>query len=491
MRDYLLIYINGRRHEIRGDQAFMSLSDYLRYDQGLVGTKVVCSEGDCGACTILRGTFRAGAEALHYESINSCIAFMHLMDCSHIITIEGLSGEKELNPVQQSMVDHHGAQCGFCTPGFICAMTDFVNHRVCQSTSAGLDEYLDERQLRNALTGNLCRCTGYGPIIEAGTHVNLKTFRPLQKQYDCPEMHQELRSHQNSGIHLETPDRVFYAPTTLSEAVAFHAERPEAKIFSSATDMGVLINKDKVDPLVITNLSRVAEAHEIEVHAHEIVVGARVTLTQLENACRNSIPEFSRLMRIFASPQIKNKGTLVGNIANASPIADTIPFLFVAEAELELLSPEGARRVNINDFYLGYKQLDLRADELISRVFIPIPNPSDILKLYKVSNRKDLDISTFTAAIRLQVVAGKVQTARIAFGGVGPTVLRLPQTEALLQGQEMDESLFVRAGKLARTEVTPISDVRASAAYRSQLAENILPKFYYEIQEHLLQTAEV
>lgn len=483
MRDYLLVYINGQRHEIRGAQAFMSLSDYLRYEQGLTGTKVVCAEGDCGACTILRGVMRGEATELHYEAINSCITFMHLMDCSHVITVEGLKTETELNPIQAAMVEHHGAQCGFCTPGFVCAMTDYVNHRVCQSDSAGEERFLDARQWRNALTGNLCRCTGYKPILEAGEHIDLAQFTPLTQRYGSPEMHADLRAHQQEGVQIETAERVFYAPNTLAEATAFHAQRPEAKIFSSATDMGVLINKDKTDPVVITNLSRVAEAHEISQQGDWIVVGARATLTQLENFCRDRIPEFARLMRIFASPQIKNKGTLVGNIANASPIADTLPFLFVAEAELELLSPRGSRRVNINEFYKGYKQLDLAADELIGRVHIPIPGVGELLRLYKVSNRKDLDISTFTAAIRLQMDGAQIARARIAYGGVGPTILRLPQTEALLQGEPLSAELFVQAGQMARTEVTPISDVRASAAYRLQLAENILQKFYFELEE--------
>ena len=189
-------------------------------------------------------------------------------------------------------------------------------------------------------------------------------------------------------------------------------------------------------------------------------------------------------MRIFASPQIKNKGTLVGNIANASPIADTLPFLFVAEAELELTSAQGQRRVNINQFYKGYKQLDLEPHELISHVLIPIPDRADLIRLYKVSNRKDLDISTFTAAIRLALDGERqIQRARLAFGGVGPVVLRLPQTEAFLQGKTLSEATFLEAGKLAQQEIAPISDVRASADYRLEVAKNILAKFYYEFEE--------
>ncbi|PKL76296.1 MAG: xanthine dehydrogenase, partial [Candidatus Melainabacteria bacterium HGW-Melainabacteria-1] len=234
---------------------------------------------------------------------------------------------------------------------------------------------------------------------------------------------------------------------------------------------------------------RVPEAHELSEQDGQIVVGARVSLSQLEHFCRERIPEFSRLMRIFASPQIKNKGTLVGNIANASPIADTLPFLYVADAEVELLSLRGTRRVNINQFYTGYKQLDMAPDELISRVVIPVPGQSELLRLYKVSNRKDLDISTFTAAIRLKLTGQRIAAACIAYGGVGPTVMRLPQTEAFLQGQALEAGVFARAGEIARSEIKPISDVRASADYRLQLAENILLKFYAELGETVSEPA--
>ncbi len=488
MRDYVLVYINGKRYEIRGEQAFMSLSDYLRYVRSLTGTKVVCAEGDCGACTVLRGVSYSEQvpESLYYESINSCITFMHLMDCTHLVTVEGLSDNGSLNAIQSAMVEHHGAQCGFCTPGIVCAMTEFVNHQVCQRSEAP-PEKLSGEQVRNALTGNLCRCTGYAPILSAGTDIDLNAFVSLQHRYETPDMLADLFAHQQQGIEIKTPDRVFYAPTSFAEAAAFKGSEPESKIFSSATDMGVLINKERANPLKITNLSRVADAHAITEEAGQIQLGARVSLSQLENFCRSRIPEFARLMHIFASPQIKNKGTLVGNIANASPIADTLPFLFVVGAELELTSASGQRRVNINNFYTGYKQLDLKDDEIISRVFIPIPPREDILRLYKVSNRKDLDISTFTAAVRLRtkVVDGvqQIEKATLAFGGVGPVILRLPDTESFLQGKPLTEKTFEEAGQRAQAEITPISDVRASAHYRLEVAKNILRKFYFEWEE--------
>jgi len=479
MRDYILLYLNGKRHKIRGEQAFMTLAEYLRYERGLTGTKIVCAEGDCGACSVLRGETLPDQSELRYSTINACITFVHLMDCTHVITVEGLKEDDALSPVQTAMVENYGAQCGFCTPGFICAMTDLVNHQAYQNPKG--QQYLDEKQVRNALTGNLCRCTGYAPIIEAGKKVDLTQFTPLQKRYDTPEMVAELKQHRQIGVNIQADHLQFYAPTLLEEAIRFKQER-EARIFSSATDMGVLINKERSNPTVICSLNLTPGAHALSEEEGVIQVGPRVTLNELEHFLRDRIPEFSRLLKIFASPQIKNKGTLVGNIANASPIADTLPFLMVADAEVELMGLQGARRVNINRFYTGYKQLDMRQDELISKVLIPVPAAQDIIRLYKVSNRKDLDISTLTAAFRLKVNAGQIEQVAIAYGGVAATVVRLPKTEAFLMGKPLNQEVCQQAGVLACTEISPISDVRASAEYRLQVAENLFLKFYHEMQ---------
>lgn len=478
MRDYILFYLNGKRHEVRGEQAFMSLADFLRYERGLTGTKIVCAEGDCGACSVLRGEVLPEQDELRYSTINACITFVHLMDGTHVVTVEGLQNEQALSPVQQAMVENYGAQCGFCTPGFVCAMTDLVNHNAYQNPKG--QTHLDEKQIRNGLTGNLCRCTGYTPIIEAGKAVDLAQFTPLQKRYNSPEMMAELRRHRSLPIRIQAGNKDFYAPLSYAEAVTFKKAQ-DAQIFASATDLGVQINKERSNPTVICSLNLVPEAHALSESGGVISVGARVTLNELEHFMRGHIPEFARLLKIFASPQIKNKGTLVGNVANASPIADTLPFLFVADAEVELTGPNGCRRVNINRFYTGYKQLDMRSEELISRILIPIPDPADSLRLFKVSNRKDLDISTFTAGFRLRLENDLISQIAIAYGGVAATVLRLPKTEAFLQGKPFNLETFQTAGAIARSEISPISDVRASAAYRLKLAENILLKLYHAL----------
>jgi len=281
---------------------------------------------------------------------------------------------------------------------------------------------------------------------------------------------------------LDTRDSVridnFFAPATLDEAIAFKKER-NATIVQGGTDVGVWINKRNYRAPAMLSLAKIASLKELREEDGAIVAGANVTLSQLESFVRERIPELYKILSIFGSPQIKNAGTLVGNIANGSPIGDTLPYLMVAGAMLEIASVDGTRLVDINHFYKGYKQFDLAPHEIIVRVHIPIVR--DTLKLYKVSRRRDLDISAFTAAIRLSTTDGHINTAAIAYGGVAPTVLRLKNTESFLAGKPINIDTFEAAARIARDEIAPISDVRGSRDYRLQLAENILCKFYYEI----------
>jgi xanthine dehydrogenase small subunit len=447
MRDHILFLVNGREHRVAGAAAFTTLANYLRYDAAATGTKIVCEEGDCGACTVL---IRRGDG--DFLPINSCILSLIQLDCASIVTVEGLG----MNAVQESMVANHGAQCGYCTPGFVVAMSALFETR----------DRVDEKQVRDGLTGNLCRCTGYEPIIKAA----LSAAPPPKK----------LRDVYPQTIDDQEPVRVenFFAPTTLADAAVFKRDNPGCTIVQGATDVGVWINKRAFTAPAMLSLAKIRELHELRDDGDAIVVGANVTLAAFEAFIKDRIPELAGILNIFGSPQIKNAGTLIGNIANGSPIGDTLPYLFVAGAELELAGTNGTRTVAIADYYLGYKKFDLRADEIIARVRVPVV--ADTLKLYKVSRRKDLDISAFTAAIRLRTSDGHINSATIAYGGVAPTVVRLPRTESFLAGKPIALGTFEEAGRIARGEVAPISDVRGSAEYRAQLAENILPKFYYD-----------
>ena len=456
MRDYILLNINGREHRIEGDVAFETLANYLRQDVAATGTKIVCEEGDCGACTVLT---RRSADA-DYRPVNSCILNLAQLDGSSIVTVEGLrvsapTREPVLHPVQTAMVNCHGAQCGYCTPGFVVAMAGMFE--VC--------DRVNEKQVRDGLTGNLCRCTGYEPIIKAALAVDGSASEKMRDRYpEIPDAHDSVTVGN------------FCAPATLDEAIAFKRDHPGCTIVQGGTDVGVWVNKRNYAAPAMLSLAKIASLNELREEDDAIVVGANTSLADFETFIADRIPELAKILAIFGSPQIKNAGTLIGNIANGSPIGDTLPYLFVAGAELELNG--GSRTVPIDRFYLGYRKFDLQPDEIITRVRIGIVR--DTLKLYKVSRRKDLDISAFTAAIRLAMTGDRIERAAIAYGGVAPTVIRLPRTEAFLAGKSATLDTFEHAGRIVRDEIKPIGDVRGSADYRLQLAENIMAKFWYE-----------
>ncbi len=467
MRDFVLVHINGVPHSIGGAPAFQTLSRFLRYDQRATGTKIVCEEGDCGACTVLVG--RREGDRLHYRPINSCIHFLFQLDGAHVVTVEGLAGGGELTPVQEAMVRCHGAQCGYCTPGFVMAL-------------AGMFEegYNDARA---ALTGNLCRCTGYESIIRAAECV---TEQPTVDAIHPPgPILEAIRSVEHEAVRIDSLDGSvfkgrFFRPTRLDDAIAFKAENPKAVIVQGATDFGVWRNKRGFEPSAVLSLDGVDGLGEVTFDDGMLVVGGCASLAQLESAVRGRVPELARIMDRFGSPQIKNAATLAGNIANASPIADTLPFLFVMRANLELTGAAGSRVVPIGSFYKGYKSLDLGADEIITRILIPLPAEGETLRLYKISKRSHLDISSFTAAMLMTRTDGRIEAMRVAYGGVAPVVMRLPKTEEFLAGRPIALETFARAGEIARGEVSPISDVRGTKEYRLQLAANVMQKFYYD-----------
>jgi xanthine dehydrogenase small subunit len=475
LRD-LLLFVNGRRYAVSGPDAFLSLSDYLRRVHGLVGTKIVCSEGDCGACTVLIGRAADDGGRVVYRPVDSCIQFMFQLEGTHIVTIEGLGGEAEPSAVQQAMIDCHASQCGFCTPGFVVAMTGLLEER----------DALDEAQMRCGLTGNLCRCTGYMPILEAGSQLDPARHERIEALYPSGAMLAEFEPRRGQSIEMTAEwggeTHWFASPPNLQSALEFLQAHPDATVVAGATDIGVRVNKTCSLPGKILDLNRVAELEGIAVEGGALVLGARASWTAIEHVSKDLVPEFHKIVLLFGAPQIRHVGTIGGNIANASPIADSLPFFYVMDAELELASMSGSRRVLITEFYKGYKQFDLRPGELIVRVRIPLPAPDELLRLYKVSRRRDLDIASFTAAIRLRMDGDAIEEAAIAFGAVGPMVIRARETETFLRGRPLDEETMRAAGDVAVGEIAPISDVRGAADYRYQLTRNILLKFYYETQ---------
>jgi xanthine dehydrogenase small subunit len=475
MRDHVILWVNGVRREVRGGDAFRTLSDYLRSALSLTGTKVVCAEGDCGACTVLVAT--PGSSGPVAIPIDACIRFLFQLDGCLVVTVEGLAGGGALTPVQQAMVDCHGSQCGFCTPGFVMAMAGTC-HAAAEEEGA-----IDWRQ---ELSGNLCRCTGYVSIFEAGQQAAAAPDRTASL-FPVAVLQEGCRLRGESLDLRGTLDGVEFratCPATLAEAVAVRGREPEARPIAGATDLGVLWNKGRLSTRHWLDLSRLPGLADIDVeqsaNGDTLVVGALGTWTDFLNACRDHCPEFVPIGQAFGGPQIRHVGTVGGNVINGSPIADSLPLFFVAESVLELVSPRGTRQVPIDRFYRGYKQMDMTADELLVRVRMPLVRSGEMLRLIKVSRRRDLDISTFTAAIRIRTAGDMITSAAVAYGGVGPTVVRMHETEAALVGHAFNEKTFERAGDTAVAEIAPLTDVRGSADYRRQLARNVLLKFYLE-----------
>lgn len=475
MRKHINLFLNGEPTKVEGAEASLTLSQFLRNRRGLTGTKIVCSEGDCGSCTVLCGRPDQANQALRYVSIDACIRFMFQLDGCHIVTVEGLAGpqpagvtpEKCLTEVQQAMIDCHGSQCGFCTPGFVVAMTGILEET----------QQPSEDQWRCGLTGNLCRCTGYSPIVAAAKQAQLGAPKGLNDVYRPAELLAAIAAGQDEPIQIQHDDQTVYCPTTLEDATEFLAKHPNATIVAGATDMGVRFNKGFLNANVWLDLNRVQSLTHFEINDDTIVAGARATWADFEDATVERVPEFHTIVSVFGSPQIRHVGTIGGNLINASPIADSMPFLFVCETELTLTSSTSQRVVNINDFYTGYKQFDLKPGELLTRVRIPLPKPSATMRLYKVSRRHDMDISTFTAAIVIETAGAEISSAKIAYGAVGPVVLRLPKTESFLIGRALNHDTMSAAGDIAVSEITPLTDVRGGKDFRLQLAKNVLLKF--------------
>ena len=470
-RDYILIYVNGERHEVKGEQAFWPLSDFLRYGLRRTGTKVVCAEGDCGACTALRFAPVPGADQqADFRGINTCIYPVFLADGSHLVTVEGLAEGEQLHPVQQAMIDEYGSQCGFCTPGFVMALADMFER----------DSPVTDQDIKNHLTGNLCRCTGYQPILNAAHKVRGAKFARIKERYDDHAITEDLKKHRQKPVFIRHQQQTFQSPVTVTDATAVLANDPQCRIYSGATDLGVRHNKAGTTAQNAVSLNLVEDLYRLERQNDVIFVGAKVSLRQLETFTEQECSVFADFMHIFASPQIKESATLVGNLMNGSPIADTLPFLFAVDAQVHCCGPQGERKISIHDLFTGYKTYSLQPGEWVKGLSFQVPKTDVFCRLYKVSQRRDLDISGVNAAIVARGTPDQVSEIKVALGGVGPTTLRLPKTEAYLQGKSFQPATVDQLEPIIRQEVTPLSDVRGTAEYRYKLAINLLRKFAHD-----------
>ena len=502
MRDYSLIYVNGERVEVTGDDGFLMLADWLRKRRGLPGTKIVCAEGDCGACTVLQASPHDTSNHA-FKSVNACITMVAQMDCSSIVTVEGLALGATLHPAQTAMMKCHGSQCGFCTPGFVVALANANSGDTRLNPISG-------KNAQNTLTGNLCRCTGYLPIQQAAVATVPDPKFDFPKRYFTAAIKKDLCAVAKEGFVLASGGRRYAGPASLKSALAIlSAKTPKGpatlgnlRLVAGGTDLGVQANKGKLASGSFLSLQHVSELHEVKVEKGRISVGAMSTLEQLRKACLKADPELASLLDIFASPQIKHVATLVGNIANGSPIGDTMPHLLAADATVHIAGAQRGklvrRTVALANFYTGYRKNDLKPTELITHVVFNAASKHVVHKTYKASQRKDLDISAVSASFRACVKrtpGGKVTLSdvRAAFGGVAATPVRLPQLELALNNQSLAKATAAEAisGVVAALHkaIKPIDDARASALYRRLLAENFLRRFFEDMTKEMTEEA--
>lgn len=454
----------------------MTVLEYLRTRLRRTGSKEGCAEGDCGACTVvIADTGPDGG--LRHRAVNACILFIHQLDGKALFTVDDLADGENLHPVQQAMVDAHASQCGFCTPGFVMSLFGYFKTH----------DKAEDSSLKDALAGNLCRCTGYRPILEAGEKIYDANGSGGRDDRFAPQeatlLKQLAALKRERMLDHSTPEGSFLAPRSTAELAETLAQLPAGEnwILAGGTDVGLWVTKQHRLPRSIVYLGRVTELQKITDHGDRIEIGAGVTYTDAFTSIEKLHPAFARMLRRLGSTQIRNSGTIGGNIANGSPIGDSMPALIALGATLKLQSKSGTREMPLEDFFLAYRRTALQAGEFVASVSVQKPAPSSRVGIYKLSKRFDQDISAVLAAFHLTLDGEVVKTARLAFGGMAGTPARAKKTEVLLTGKRFAPDEIEPAVAALADDFTPMSDMRASAAYRLLAARNLLRKFCVEV----------
>ena len=471
MSDPIRFYFQGAIQSVDNAAPTRTVLQHLREDLHCTGTKEGCAEGDCGACTVVIGELQDGVVSM--KTVNACIQLLPTLDGKALFTVEDLKqADDALHPVQQAMVECHGSQCGFCTPGFVMSLWGLYLKREGKSAAP------PRKEIDDALSGNLCRCTGYRPIIDAAERMG----QLPEVKFDRTALVAPLQDLRRPGMFTYSINgENFYAPRTLAQLIAIRHARPQATILAGSTDVGLWITKQLRDLGDIIYLGQVAELKQLREQDGKLEIGACVSLTDAYEAlCRHYPAELTEMWQRFASLPIRNAGTLGGNVANGSPIGDSMPWLIVLGAEVVLHGDGGQRSMPLEDFYLDYQKKDLRADEFVEAVRVPLPQAGRRFRTYKLAKRFDQDISAVCAAFSLTLDGDIVRDARIAFGGMAATPKRAAQAEAAMNGQPWNETTLDAAVAMLAQDYAPLTDMRASGAYRMKTAQNLLKRFWFE-----------
>lgn len=454
---------------VTGVEPGTTVLEYLREMEQLKGTKEGCATGDCGACTVVLGEL--DGEKVRYRAANSCIAPLVSLHGKQLITIEHLQHAGGMHAVQQAMVDCHGSQCGFCTPGIV--MSLFAHLKTHHGPQ--------KNRLTESLGGNLCRCTGYSPILEAGIQMY---DQPAEDQFATGEVNVVTRlkqvAAQTAVIELEAEGSCCYVPQSVEQLASLLQQHPSGKLLAGGTDLMLEITQNPCAADILFYTGCVKELLEINAAGGALEIGAAVTYSDCAQLLIEQYPDLQELIRRFGSQQIRNFGTLGGNIGGASPVGDMLPFLIVIGAELVLRSGDGTRPLGIENFFVSHRKTSLRSGEFIERILIPKARPGYLFKCYKVSKRLDDDTSSTCGAFYIAIEEGIVRDVRIAFGGMDEIPKRAKHCEDVLRGQTWNQATINRAMQVLECDFTPISDFRASAGYRMQASENMLQRLFLE-----------
>lgn len=471
MADPIRFHFRGAEHQVSDAAPTRTILQYLREDLRCTGTKEGCAEGDCGACTVVVGTLEG--DQVELRTVNACIQFLPALDGKALFTVEDLppADGGGLHPVQQAMVDCHASQCGFCTPGFVMSLWGMYLQQEGRCS-------LGRRDIDDALSGNLCRCTGYRPIIDAAQRM----LQLPRVPFDRIALRDALRAlRREQPLTYSVGSQTFHAPRTLAQALELRRSLPAALLVAGSTDVGLWVTKRLRELGEMIYLCEVEELQRVSRDGQALEIGAGVLLEDAYRELCADYPEVTQLWRRFASRPIRNAGTLGGNVANGSPIGDSMPWLIAAGAEVVLQGSQGRRSLALEDFYLGYQRKDLRPDEIVTAVRVPLPAAGLRLRTYKLAKRFDQDISAVCAAYAVAFDdEGRIRHARVAFGGMAERPLRARNTERALQDAVWDEVALEAGMEALSSDFTPLSDMRASRDYRTRAAQNLLRRFWLE-----------